>query len=97
MKTNQRESLQLTKEHLSQEFLTLTPTAVDALHDIICDSDINPIARVQAIGLVLDRGLGKPEECIRIAESEEQRAAARARLEAIAERIRKEVDKEDEP
>ena len=97
MKASQRESQLLTKENLSREFLTLTPTAVDALHDIICDSDINPIARVQAIGLVLDRGLGKPEECIRIAESEEQRAAARARLEAIAEKIREEIEKEDEP
>lgn len=82
------------KEQMSQEFLLLAPNALEALRDMIGDPDINPIARVQAIGLILDRGLGKPEESIRIQDSTENMEAARKRLEEIADRIRKEVDNE---
>ena len=87
-------SQQPIKEQMGQEFLLLTPNALDALRDMISDPDINPIARVQAIGLILDRGLGKPEESLRIQDSAVTQEAARKRLEAIANRIRKEVDKE---
>jgi hypothetical protein len=50
---------------------------------MMTDPNINPIARVQAIGLILDRGLGKPEESIRIQNTEESAAAAQERLDAI--------------
>lgn len=84
------------REQLSHEFLMLAPEALDALRDMIHDPDINPIARVQAIGLIMDRGLGKPEECIRIEDSKISSEEARKRLEAIAARIRAEVDGESD-
>ena len=45
--------------------------------------NINPLARVQAIGLILDRGLGKPEESIRIQNDQETMDMAQERLEEL--------------
>lgn len=71
------------KEQMSKEFLMLTPEALDALRDMMTDPNINPLARVQAIALILDRGLGKAEENIRIQNAEDGVEAAQARLDAI--------------
>ncbi len=83
MDKNERKNPDLTKEEINKEFLKLAPDAMDALKDIIIDPEINPIARVQAIALVLDRGLGKPEENIRIQHMEDSMEEAQERLEAI--------------
>ena len=84
------------KEKVSQDFLRMAPDALDALHDIMTNENINPLARVQAIAVILDRGMGKPEESIRIQDDVLDRDTARARLEEIAKRIRKEIDGETE-
>ena len=72
MNRNERKHLNEIKEQMTQEYLDMLPDALDALRDIIGDPDINPIARVQAIGLIMDRGLGKPEENIRIQHMEDE-------------------------
>ncbi len=84
------------KEKVSQDFLRMAPDALDALHDIMTNENINPLARVQAIAVILDRGMGKPEERIRIQDDKVNREEARARLDAIAARIRLEIDGEPE-
>ncbi len=71
------------KEKVNRDFLRMTPDALDALHEMMTDPNINPIARVQAIALILDRGLGKPEESIRIQNDQESMEAAQARLEEL--------------
>lgn len=68
------------KEKVNRDFLRMTPDALDALHEIMTDPNINPIARVQAIALILDRGLGKPEESIRIQNDRESMEEAQERL-----------------
>ncbi len=82
------------KEKVSRDFLRMAPDALDALHDIMTNENINPLARVQAIAVILDRGMGKPEENIRIQDDKVSQEEARVRMEAIASRIRKEVDGE---
>ena len=67
----------------------MLPEALDALRDIIGDPDINPIARVQAIGLIMYRGLGKPEENIRIQHMDDDMDEAQERLDAIFAEVRK--------
>ena len=84
------------KDKVSRDFLRMAPDALDALHDIMTDENINPLARVQAIAVILDRGLGKPEENIRIRDEQGANEESRKRLDAIAERIRKEIDREKE-
>ena len=71
------------KDQMNREFLMLTPAALDALRDMITDPNINPVARVQAIEQILNRGLGKPEENIRIQNTEDNLDAAQDRLDAI--------------
>ena len=68
------------KEETNAEFLAMAPGAVEILKEIIEDEEVNPGARVAAIGLVLDRALGKPEENIRIQNDQEKREAVQKRL-----------------
>ena len=76
------------KEQMNREFLLITPDALRALAAIISDEEINPGARVQAIAVILDRSLGKPEENIRIQSAESSIEEAQERLEEIFRRIR---------
>ena len=82
MANNKKNSTEL-KEKVNHDFLLMAPDALDALHDMMTDPNINPIARVQAIGLILDRGLGKPEESIRIQNDQESFDAAQERLDEL--------------
>ncbi len=80
---NDRKNVEEIKEKMTHDFLMMTPDALDALHDIMTDANINPLARVQAIGLILERGLGKPEESIRIQNDQETMDMAQERLEGL--------------
>ena len=88
MDKNEKESLNRIREQMNQECIRMLPDALDALRDIINDPGINPIARVQAIALIMDRGMGKPEENIRIRNAEEDMEAAQERLDAIFAKVR---------
>lgn len=93
MKNDKKNAMQL-KEKVNHDFLMMTPDALDALQDMMTDPNINPLARVQAIGLILDRGLGKPEESIRIQNDQESLEAAQARLEELFSMAKREEGKE---
>ena len=82
------------REQTGQEYLDLLPGAMDALKDIIGNPETNPAARVQAIGLLMDRGLGKPEETIRIRHMEDNMEQAQARMEEIFALVREKKDGE---
>ncbi len=88
MNQNERKHMNEIKEQMAQQYLAMLPGALEALRDIINNPDINPIARVQAIGLIMDRGLGKPEENIRIQHMEDDMDEAQARLDAIFAKVR---------
>ena len=77
------------KEQITREYIDMMPEVLDCLRDIIHDPDINPIARVQAAALIMDRGLGKPEENIRIRSMEDDMDAAQERLDAIFAQVMK--------
>ena len=86
---NEKRDLTKLKEKFNEDFLRMTPDALDALRDMITDENINPLARVQAINLVLERGLGKPEESIRIQNDQESLEEAEKRMEGLLELARK--------
>ena len=81
------------KEKVNHDFLLMTPDALEALHDMMTDNNINPLARVQAIALILERGLGKAEESIRIQTDQESMAKAQDRLEKLFALAREEAPK----
>ena len=89
-----KDNLTELKERVNEDFLRMTPDALDALYDMMTEPNINPLARVQAIGLILDRGLGKPEESIRIQNDQESMEAAQERLNRLFALVKDE--KEDE-
>ena len=91
-KNEDMKKLAMVREQVNNDFLLLTPEALDALRDIMNNPEINPIARVQAIGLILDRGLGKAQENIRIQNADESMEAAQERLDALFMQIREETE-----
>ena len=80
MNMTERSNRSEIKEKTTSEYFTMLPDAMDALRSIIKDPEVNPAARVQAISLVMDRTLGKPEETVRIENDQERREAAQRRL-----------------
>ena len=80
------------REQINREALEMLPEAMDALRDIINDPDVNPIARVQAVALLMDRGLGKPEENIRIQHMQSDMDEAQERLDEIFEQVRRKTE-----
>ena len=92
-KNEDMKKLAMVREQVNNDFLLLTPEALDALRDIMNNPEINPIARVQAIGLILDRGLGKAEESIRIQTDQTSMAEAQERLETLFALAKKEGPK----
>ena len=90
MEKKDRKHLNEIKQRMAEEYLNLLPDAMDTLRSILRDPDINPIARVQAVSLIMDRGLGKPEENIRIQHMEDNMDEAQERLEALFAKVRRE-------
>ena len=76
------------REEVTSEYLDMLPDAMTALRSIIKDPTINPIARVQAVSLVTDRLLGKPEENVRIQNAEDDMEAAQKRLDEIFAKVK---------
>ena len=84
----ERKPLNEIREEMAREYLDILPDAMSALLNMIKDPDINPIARVQAVSLVMDRVLGKPEENIRIQNAEADMDEAQKRLDEIFAKVR---------
>ena len=89
MDQNDISSINKTKEEYVRDFLDLVPNALEALRDIIDDPNMNPLARVQAAAVVMDRGLGKPEETIKIQNMEADMDAAHERMDELFEELRR--------
>ena len=92
MNKEEKGQLDQIKEQMNREYVEMLPAALDALRDIISDPEINPIARVQAVSLIMDRGLGKPEENIRIQHMQSDMDAAQDRLDELFEQVRGEME-----
>ena len=95
MKKEKKNASEL-KEQMNSEFLFMVPDALESLRDLMNDPSINPLARVQAISLILDRGLGKPEESIRIQDVANEEEEAKQRMAAIISRIQNDMKKRGE-
>ena len=92
MNHEEKARLKQMREQAQREYVEMLPGAIDALRDIITDPEINPIARVQAIGLIMDRGLGKPEENIRIQHMQENIEKEQEWLDEIFTQVRKKAE-----
>ena len=92
MSHEEKARLKQMTEQAQREYIEMLPAALDALRDIISDPEINPVARVQAIGLIMDRGLGKPEESIKIQHMQENMEKEQEWLDEIFARVRKKAE-----
>ena len=79
-----------------EEIRKLAPGVADKMSEMLNNARVPAIAKVRIIEIILERTYGKPETAIRLNTNVQANEAAHARLEAIAARIRLEVDREDE-
>ena len=75
-----------------EEIRKLAPRAAEKMAAMLDDDDVPPVVKVRILEIILDRTYGKPEAAVRMSVETQTPEAARARLEAIAARIRIEVD-----
>ena len=75
-----------------EEIRKLAPDAVEKMQEMLKSPRVPAIAKVRIIEIILERTYGKPETAIRLNADVQANEAGRARLEAIAARIRLEVE-----
>ena len=75
-----------------EEIRKLAPRAAEKMAAMLDDDDVPPVVKVRILEIILERTYGKPEAAVRMSVETQTPEAARARLEAIAARIRIEVD-----
>ena len=74
-------------ESMRDEFLEICPDAIRMLQGMITDPDTLVMARVQLIGIVLDRALGKPETPVKVSTEDTSFEEAEAMLMEIVREI----------
>ena len=72
---------------MREEFLEICPDAIRMLQELITDPDTPVMARVQLIGIVLDRALGKPETPVKVTTDDQSFEEAEAMLMEIVREI----------
>ncbi len=75
-----------------EEIRKLAPGVADKMAEMLEAPRVPAIAKVRIMEIILERTYGKPETAIRLNNEAQSVEAARARLEAIAARVRIEVD-----
>lgn len=75
-----------------EEIRKLAPGVADHMTKMLNNPKVPAIAKVRILEIILERTYGKPETAIRLNADIQNNEAARARLEAIAARIRLEVE-----
>ena len=75
-----------------EEIRKLAPGVAERMENMLDSAKVPAIAKVRIIEIILERTYGKPETAIRLNADIQNNEAARARLEAIAARIRLEVE-----
>ena len=75
-----------------EEIRKLAPGVADRMVKLLDNPKVPAIAKVRILEIILERTYGKPETAVRLNADLQSSEAARARLEAIAARIRLEVE-----
>ena len=75
-----------------EEIRKLASGVAEKMSEMLDSAKVPAIAKVRILEIILERTYGKPETAIRLNGEAQSAEAARARLEAIAARIRIEVD-----
>ncbi len=75
-----------------EEIRKLAPGVAAKMQEMLDAPRVPAIAKVRILEIILERTYGKPETAVRLNADLQSNEAARARLEAIAARIRLEVE-----
>ena len=83
------------EKSILEQIKGLAPRAVEMLETIIApDSKASPYVKLQAIDMILNRTLGKPEASVKLTTAAQSVEASEARIAAMISRIRIEASNE---
>lgn len=82
-------------EEINKWFLEICPQAITSLRDMIADPSTPVASKVQLIGMVFDRVLGKAETPVKLTTTPECIENAEAELMAIIQGIRGDMETEN--
>lgn len=82
-------------EEFRSLFLDMCPEMISKIHDMIADPNTPAASKVQLIGMVLERGLGKAETPITLTTNKEAIEEAEAELAVIVDEIQTENEEEE--
>ena len=88
----QRQALNGEQREALEEIRKLAPKVAEKMAAMLDDDSVPAVAKIRIMETILDRTYGKPEASVKLSAELESNEASRARLEAIAARIRLEVD-----
>ncbi len=75
-----------------EEIRKLAPKVAEKMAAMLDDETVPAAAKIRIMETILDRTYGKPEAAVRLNADIASAEASRARLDAIAERIRREIE-----
>ena len=75
-----------------EEVRKLAPKVAEKMSAMLDDETVPATAKIRIMETILDRTYGKPEAAVRLNADIASGEASRARLDAIAERIRREIE-----
>ena len=75
-----------------EEIRKLAPKVAGKMEEMLDDGTVPAVAKIRIMEVILDRTYGKPEAAVKLSADIQSNEAARARLDAIAARIRLEVE-----
>ena len=78
-----------------EEIRKLAPKVAEKMAEMLDDETVPAAAKIRIMETILDRTYGKPEAAVKLNAEIRSGEESRARLEAIAERIRKELREAD--
>ena len=77
-----------------EEIRKLAPKVAEKMSDMLDDETVPAVAKIRIMETILDRTYGKPEAAVKLSADIDSAEASQARLNAIAERIRRELKEE---
>ena len=74
-------------EEYQQWIEEICPQAINSMRDLLADPNTPVPSKVQLIGMILDRTLGKTETPLRVTTTDETLEEAEAKLEALVQEL----------
>ena len=89
MSDKTRNGLEMIRKEGLERFVEMVPEAIDQLGEMLNDPEVSASVKAQLIEMILNRGLGKPEESVNMTVKNNDLEEAYASVQEMIEEIRR--------